>query len=156
MKYIITLSSILLISVSSKGQSPVNADSVHTISSLGSQAPPNNDTTYFHEEYYRVFTKVQQEPTFKGGDSAWKIFQSTHLKYPEDAKREKIQGTVIVYFIVQPDGKLTDINIATGPPKLREAAINLMKESPAWNPAKQNHFIVRAYKHFPIEFVLPK
>jgi protein TonB len=63
---------------------------------------------------------------------------------------------VQVHFIVQPDGSLTDIEALTGPPKLRKAAIQLMKESPAWNPAKQNHFIVRAYKNFPIVFKLPE
>jgi protein TonB len=78
------------------------------------------------------------------------------LRYPEDAKNDRIQGTVVLHFIVQPDGEITDIESISGPRELREAAIDLMKKSPAWNPAKQNHFIVRAYKQFPIVFKLPE
>lgn len=69
---------------------------------------------------------------FPGGDSAWKKYVEQHLVYPEKAKRKKIQGVVVVQFIVDKEGYIADVEAITGPEVLRQSAVTLVKKSPKW------------------------
>jgi TonB family protein len=69
---------------------------------------------------------------FPGGDSAWKKYIEQHLVYPKKAKRKKIQGVVIVQFIVDKEGNLADVEALTGPEILRQSAVAVVKKSPKW------------------------
>jgi protein TonB len=93
-------------------------------------------------------------PQFPGGDSAWSRFLADSLRYPKIALNDRIEGTVMVQFIVQPDGTLTDIEAFSGPRELREEAERLMKISPKWIPAKQNKSIVKCYQKQAVKFKL--
>ncbi len=104
---------------------------------------PNIDT---------VFAKVEVESEFPGGQAGWIRFLNTHLVYPPKAVRRNIQGTVVLQFIVGKDGVLSDIEAQSGPDLLREAALNVIKESPRWVPAVQNGKKVKSYKKQPITF----
>jgi protein TonB len=106
-------------------------------------AGPATDSTY---------AKVEVESAFPGGQSGWIRFLNTHLVYPPKAVRKKIQGTVVLQFIVGKDGLITDIEAESGPDLLKEAAINVIKESPRWVPAVQNGRKVKSYKKQPITF----
>jgi TonB family protein len=101
------------------------------------------------------FAAVEMLPSFMGGEEAFGKFLASHIRYPKVAKDNKITGRVIVTFIVEKDGKLTNIKV------LRdigggcgEEAIRVLSESPAWNPGIQNGKKVRVAYTMPINFTL--
>jgi periplasmic protein TonB len=98
--------------------------------------------------------KVEIESSFPGGDAGWIRFLNTHLVYPPKAVRKSVQGTVVVQFIVEKDGSLSNIEAISGPALLQEAAVTVLKESPRWKPAFQNNKKVKSYKKQPITFKL--
>jgi len=102
-----------------------------------------------------VFTAVEKEPGFNGGMDAFFEFLRQNLKYPEAARKNNVQGKVIISFIVEKDGSLSDIKV------LRDIgygagdeAIRVMKLSPKWNPGNQNGRLVRVMYTIPISFSL--
>jgi len=101
-----------------------------------------------------IYTKVEIESEFPGGSKAWLNFLNTHLTYPKKAVRKRIQGTVLLQFIVDKDGSISDLSALTGDPILAEAALKAMADSPRWKPAMQNGRLVKSYKKQPIVFRL--
>ncbi len=102
----------------------------------------------------KTFTQVEIQSIFPGGLPAWKDFLQRNLRYPQRAIDRRIEGTVIVQFIVCKDGSICDIEAISGPEELRETAVNVLKKTPNWVPALQNGKIVRSYKKQPITFRL--
>lgn len=100
----------------------------------------------------KTYTKVEIESEFPGGPKAWFKFLSEHLVYPKKAIRKKIEGTVLLQFIVDKQGNITDLQALSGDPILQEAALKAMAESPKWVPAVQNGRVVKSYKKQPIIF----
>lgn len=92
------------------------------------------------------------------GDEAFVTFRNyiiKNLKYPEEAMRLEIQGTVYVQFIVEKDGHLSHINILKGVmPLIDNEVLRLVKESPIWTPATKKGKPVRVSYTFPIVFQL--
>jgi protein TonB len=103
-----------------------------------------------------TFTKVEVEAHYPGGDSAWNDFAARNLDYPYDARVNLIQGTVVVQFIVDDHGYLSDIHAISGPTKggLREEAVRVVKLSGMWEPGKQRGQWVRSIKKVPLMFKL--
>jgi TonB family protein len=120
---------------------------------IRAQSRPAPDTSY-KEDYDKTFTKVEVEAAFPGGNSAWRDFLYTHLVYPKQAVSKKIEGVVVVQFIVDYEGNVSSFVALTGDSILQEAALKAMKESPKWIPATQNGRKVRSYKKQPIVFKL--
>jgi protein TonB len=102
----------------------------------------------------QIFIKTEIEAAFPGGDIAWMHFLNKHLHYPDDAISNEIQGTVIVQFIVDTAGNISDIKAVSGPTKggLREESVRVVGLSGKWVPALQNGHQVRSYKKVPIQF----
>ncbi|HEY4150508.1 MAG TPA: energy transducer TonB [Chitinophagaceae bacterium] len=109
----------------------------------------NNDST-------RVFTKAEKMPMFKGGDTAWIHFLNKNLKYPPEAIDNEMKGTVIVGFIVNTDGTLSNVEAISSPgkPLSAEGIRILTLSSGNWLPATQNGQTVRCYAKKPIQFRL--
>jgi protein TonB len=101
-----------------------------------------------------IFKKVEIESEFPGGQPAWSKFLNTHLVYPPKAVRKQIEGEVVVQFIVDEKGKISDLQALTGHPLLRNAALDVMRQSPKWIPANQDGKKVKSYKKQPILFRL--
>jgi protein TonB len=97
---------------------------------------------------------VEIESDFPGGAAAWLHFLNNNLTYPPKAVRKKVEGTVVVQFIVDKNGTLSDIEAISGPELLQEAAVNVIKNSPNWKPAIQDGKKVKSYKKQPITFRL--
>ncbi len=94
-------------------------------------------TTNFINE--AVFTKVQNPASFPGGDKAWENYITTHLNYPETAKKNKTDGTVKLQIILNKDGSIREVRALNDPGDgLAAEATRLAKQSPKWIPAKQN------------------
>jgi TonB family protein len=103
-----------------------------------------------------VFKSEQIEVTYPGGPSGWMSYLNRTFKYPLDAQQHQIQGTVVVQFIVDETGKVSDIEAVSGPRSggLREETIRLIKKSGNWTPAIWNGYRVKSYKRQPITFKL--
>jgi protein TonB len=105
----------------------------------------------------KVFGTSEESPLFPGGTTALFNWIATHLKYPEAAKRDSVQGRVILNYTVTKRGTIKDIQIARSLRADCDAeAVRLMKEMPRWKPGKQNGVCVDVKYTLPITFKLKK
>ncbi len=103
------------------------------------------------------FVSVQKQPAYPGGIAKFYEYIKKEIKYPEVAKKNKTQGRVFLSFVVEKDGKLTDIVVLRGlSPETNAEAIRLFKQSPKWSPAMQNGKPVRVKYNMAINFDLAK
>ena len=80
-----------------------------------------------------------------------------NLKYPEDAVRDGVQGRVMVDFVIEKDGKVTDVRVIRGvDPELDAEAVRVISASPKWKPGKMGGEKVRTSVTVPVEFRLRK
>lgn len=111
-----------------------------------------------HDEtdYNQTFTKVEIESMYPGGAAAWLRYLNKNFRYPSDAINNEIQGTVVVQFIVDKDGNVSDVQAVSGPDTggLREEAMRVIRQSGKWIPAIQNGRQVKSYKKQPVIFKL--
>jgi protein TonB len=103
-----------------------------------------------------VFISVQMESRYPGGDPMWARFLNKNLSnaYPQEAADNGIQGRVVIRFIVDKEGNVSDVQAIEGPKELHEAAMKVIRKSGKWIPAEQNGRKVRSYKNQPIIFSL--
>jgi TonB family protein len=106
----------------------------------------------------KIYTNTDRKAEFKGGVNALIEFFSENLVYPADAKKAGIQGKVMLKFIVELDGSVSNIKIVEGPMKHvsleKEAVRVLMKSSGKWVPGSLNGKAVRSICQIPIDFSL--
>jgi TonB family protein len=103
----------------------------------------------------QVFMIVEESATMPGGIEAIGGFIAQNLRYPQDARRQGIEGTVFVSFIVNADGSLTDFNVVKGlSPSVDAEAIRVAGQFPKWTPGRQNGKAVRQRFVLPISFKL--
>jgi TonB family protein len=103
----------------------------------------------------KVFTAVEQVPQFPGGLPAFYKFLSTNITYPVQAKEKHVQGRVIISFIVEQDGSLSNFKVARSVESdMDEEAIRVLSISPKWQPGTQNGHAVRVAYTVPINFIL--
>src|SRR5918993_454060 len=106
------------------------------------------------EDYDKTFTKVEIESSYPGGPGAWSRYLNKSLRYPQEAIDNEIQGTVVVQFIVDKEGNVSEVQAISGPKELHEEAARVIKKSGKWQPAVQNGRQVKSYKKQPIVFRL--
>lgn len=107
------------------------------------------------EKEEEIFTVVEDEPEFPGGDDALYEFIGKNIVYPRAARDAQIEGTVVVEFVVEPNGKLSNVKaIRKVAPSLDEEAVRVVKMLPAWKPGKQRGKAVRSRFRLPINFQL--
>ena len=109
------------------------------------------------EDENQVFTKVEVEASFKGGEKEWKRFLERNLEanVPVDNGAPEGTYTVIVQFIVDKEGKISDVRALTSHGHgMEEEAVRVIKKGPDWIPAIQNGRNVKAYRKQPITFVV--
>jgi len=102
-----------------------------------------------------VFTSVEQVPEFPGGLNAFSQFLASNIRYPKEARDKNTQGRVIISFIVETDGSLSNIKVAKGiGDGADEEALRVLSMSPKWKPGVQNGLTVRVAYSVPINFTL--
>jgi TonB family protein len=102
-----------------------------------------------------VFTEVETEPEYAGGQMELMKHLQANLRYPTAAREAGKQGTVFASFIIEKDGSITDIKIIRGvSAELDAEATRVIKLMPAWVPGKLNGETVRVQFTMPIRFVL--
>ena len=103
----------------------------------------------------KVYEVCEQMPTYKGGEEAMMRFLSQVTRYPQRAQDFGIQGCVVVGFIVEKDGALSDFKfIQRVDPELDDEALKTVKAMPKWNPGKHNGKNVRVRHSVPVSFKL--
>ena len=106
-------------------------------------------------EETKIFTVVEQMPMYPGGDAALMGYLRDNIKSPTVAAENGVQGRVVVGFVVERDGSITDVNILRGvDPSLDREAMRVVKSMPRWNPGKQNGSAVRVKYQVPVSFRL--
>ena len=113
------------------------------------EAPKKDD-----EDWDKTFTKVEIESEYPGGAAAWQRYLNRNLRYPQEAIDNEVQGAVVVQFIVDREGNVSDVEAISGPQELRAEAVRVIKKSGKWTPAVQNGRQVKSYKKQPIVFRL--
>ena len=132
-----------------KGNDDANGEVLKAKEVIAQPEPPK------HEEESKVFDIVEQMPSFPGGPAALMKFLSENIKYPVVAQENGVQGRVVVAFVVERDGSITDVHIARGvDPSLDKEAVRVVKSMPKWTPGKQNGSAVRVKFNVPVAFRL--
>jgi protein TonB len=107
------------------------------------------------EEETKVFDVVEEMPQFPGGPNALFEYLSKNIKYPVVAEENGVQGRVIVTFVVERDGSITDVKVVKSvDPSLDKEATRVVKSMPHWIPGKQNGSAVRVKYTVPVTFRL--
>lgn len=102
-----------------------------------------------------IFDVVEDQPMPPGGMEGWNDYLKANLSYSEQAKKEGIEGTVIVVFVVNTDGSIQDVDILRGiGAGLDEEAVKVVQNAPNWEPGKQRGREVRTRMRLPIRFKL--
>ena len=103
-----------------------------------------------------VFFVVEDMPEYPGGELELRKFIAENVKYPEEAKTNKLQGKVFVQFVVDTNGDVTDAEIVrgTGYESLDNEALRVVKTLPQWKPGKQRGQNVPVSYTVPINFQL--
>jgi periplasmic protein TonB len=140
--------------VVSDNKEPVVAAPVEEKSTQAVETPVKKD-----EDEDRIFTKVENEAEFPGGDGAWRRYLEKNLNpdTPLDNGAPAGPYQVIIQFIVSKDGSISDVKALSGHGYGMEAeAIKIIKNGPGWKAALQNSRNVNAYRRQPITFVVPE
>ena len=107
------------------------------------------------EEPDDVFMVVDEGPEFPGGTMALLEHLAKTIKYPQNCRDEKIQGRVLVSFIVEKDGSLSGFEVVKSVhPDLDAEALKVIKAMPAWKPGTQHGEKVRVKFTVPVNFRL--
>ncbi|MBR6884096.1 MAG: energy transducer TonB [Prevotella sp.] len=118
---------------------------------LGAQAQQQKGNT----EPQDVFDVVEDMPQYPGGMQAMLSFLQENITYPKDAQEKKISGRVLVTFVVEKDGSISNVETVKSVfPSLDEEAVRIVKAMPNWKPGKQNGKVVRVKYTLPISFSL--
>ena len=106
-------------------------------------------------EETKVFDVVEEMPQFPGGQAALLEYLAKNIKYPVVAEENGVQGRVIVTFVVERDGSITDVKVVKSvDPSLDKEATRVVKSMPKWQPGKQNGSAVRVKYTVPVQFRL--
>lgn len=113
---------------------------------------PSSEKVYAEEEELMQLNKF---PEFVGGDEALMSYMAEHIKYPEKARADSIEGIVLLTFTVDKNGKIKDGVVTRGVhPLLDEAALSVLNSMPNWEPGEKDSIPVNVQFHLPIRFKL--
>lgn len=102
-----------------------------------------------------IYEAVNQPAQFPGGVDSLYAFLTKNIKYPVQARRDNVQGTVYAQFVVEKDGSLSNMRILRSiGDGCDEEVVRVLKLSPKWIPGRQSGVVVRTHYTIPVNFVL--
>lgn len=102
-----------------------------------------------------VFSVVEEQPEFPGGEKELMNFVKKNLKYPAECAEEGVQGRVTISFVVDKDGSVVEAEAMKSPDeRLTAEAIRLVESMPKWKPGRQDGEAVRVKYVLPVTFRL--
>lgn len=117
----------------------------------------NTENSVSHVESRKTFDVVEKMPSYPGGNGAMQKWIAQNLTYPAAAAENGIEGRVIVAFVVEADGSISDVRIARGvDPSLDREALSVVKRMPKWIPGTQGGKPIRVKYNVPVTFKLDK
>jgi len=147
----IALSIVLTISftgnvIAGSGEPGLSAASISNETSSMAEIVPQEEP---------VYTVVEVMPKYPGGQDALMRYMSTNTKYPENARKNGVQGTVFITFVVEKDGQISNARVLRGvDEELDKEALRVVKEMPKWNPGKEKGKAVNVQFNLPVAFKL--
>ena len=134
---------------------PVVAFAFALVSWTNKQTPETPVTSNFAPSETLGKGEVDKMPEFKGGQEGLIKFLSEHVKYPDEAKKNGLEGTVFVEFVVKKSGALSKVKLKKGPnPLLNEEAVRVVELMPPWSPGEKDGKPVDVQMVLPIQFKL--
>ena len=131
-----------------KGNDEEGGTVLKAVEEIATPEPPKEEET-------KVFDVVEQMPSFPGGTGALMEFLGKNVKYPVVAQENGVQGRVVVSFVVERDGSITDVKVVRSvDPSLDKEATRVVSSMPKWIPGKQNGSAVRVKYNVPVSFKL--
>lgn len=101
----------------------------------------------------KIFGAAEEMPTFPGGEKALMQYIKDNTYYPKEMCEGAAQGRVMVGFVINEDGSISDVKILRSlTPELDEVAVEIVKGMPKWNPGKQNGKAVKTKYTVPVSF----
>lgn len=102
-----------------------------------------------------VYDVVEQMPSFPGGISGLRTYLNQNIRYPAEAQENCVQGRVVVSFVVEKDGHISDVTVLRSvDPSLDKEAVRVIRNMPRWTPGKQGGEPVRVRYNVPVSFRL--
>ena len=100
------------------------------------------------------FLIAETMPSFQGGDlNKFRAWVQQNIRFPQIALENGIQGRVVLSFVIEKDGRLTNIQVLQSPDRsLSDEAIRVLSKSPKWSPGKQRNQPVRVKYTLPVDF----
>ncbi len=131
-----------------KGNDDAGGTILKAVEDIAAPEPPKHE-----EEQNKIFEVVEQQPQFPGGSvNGW---LADHIKYPVVAAENGISGRVVVQFVVERDGSVSQVRVVRGvDPSLDKEAQRVISSMPKWIPGKQNGQAVRSRFTVPVTFRL--
>ena len=131
-----------------KGNDEAGGTVLKAVEDIAAPEPPKHE-----EEQNKIFEVVEQQPQFPGGSvNGW---LADHIKYPVVAAENGISGRVVVQFVVERDGSVSQVRVVRGvDPSLDKEAQRVISSMPKWIPGKQNGQAVRSRFTVPVTFRL--
>ena len=143
------------VAVGSEDKEGVKDRTVEAVRSEIAVAAPPPPPAPKPEVATKVFDVVEEMPSFPGGNAALMSYLNSNTKYPVVAQENGVQGRVIISFVVERDGSISDVKVARSvDPSLDREAQRVVKSMPRWTPGKQNGQTVRVKYNVPVVFRL--
>ena len=155
----VAFAAVTVISCTSPKEKKSDADQEVVQQSQPASAPEIQVVTYAPQpkevEQGEVFLAVEEQPMFPGGMEAMMKFLQQNVKYPKEAQEQGKQGRVIVQFVVNKDGSISnDTIVRPVDPLLDAEALRVVRSMPNWTPGKQRGKEVRVRFTLPVTFRL--
>lgn len=119
---------------------------VNAQSNTGSKEKTSNE---------KIYDVVEMPPSFPGGQAALLAWIASHVNYPQKAMESRIEGRIIIGFVIECDGSVSQAKIIRSvDPLLDDEAIRVVMGMPKWTPGRQNGKNVRVKYNVPVNFRL--
>lgn len=102
-----------------------------------------------------ILDEADEMPSFPGGPAALQLYLNNNVIYPSEAAENGVEGRVIVSFVVEKDGSISNVTVArSADASLDKEAVRVVKSMPKWTPGKQDGKLVRVKYTAPLTFRL--
>ena len=139
-----------------QGENVPASPSMGVAADSGNSLPEVATVSYAEENSEHAYQVVEVQPEFPGGMNALMAFMRDNMKYPDECRKNNIQGKAYVRFVVAKDGAIRDVEIlkSAGNDLLDAEAMRVVKAMPEWIPGKQDGENVNVYYTLPVMYRL--
>ena len=139
-----------------QGENVPASPSMNSAVDSDNSLPEVSAVSYADENNEHAYQVVEVQPEFPGGMNALMAFMRDNMKYPDECRKNNIQGKAYVRFVVAKDGAIRDVEVvkSAGDDLLDAEAMRVVKAMPAWIPGKQGGENVNVYFTLPVMYRL--